>query len=216
MRPPWRHRCVCRFNGAYRPDPVADWHLFARGRGQSPAIPAGRWEECLKHRDGVHPEVDGPRWQRSPDKTGGSSSRGCIGDGRPICSATRRPGTTPLVAAVTTGAVVAAGQVHAFIHGEGSGRRAACDYVRGGAGRGEMERRFPGYWCRGRTEETQPVSGRKAVALAENNRRRGPASVPGATARTAVIGGAEFVRLRRQRAHVAHVGRTAAGPAGQP
>ncbi|MCB0924632.1 MAG: siderophore-interacting protein [Mycobacterium sp.] len=155
-------------NGAYRPDPVADWHLFAGDEAGLPAI--SRALEVLPA-DAVGMafiEVDGPDDEISLTKPEGVEltwvHRGRRAD---LLGDARAGDNAPLVAAVT-GARWLPGQVHAFIHGEAQAvMHNLRPYVRGERGVEAKWASISGYWCRGRTEETFR-QWKKALALAES------------------------------------------------
>jgi NADPH-dependent ferric siderophore reductase len=143
-------------NGAYAPDPAADWHLLAGDEAAVPAISAAL-EALPDNAIGkVFIEVGGPDDEIPLKKPDGVEVRWIHRGGRADLVPEDRAGDhAPLIAAVKDVDWLP-GQVQVFIHGEAQAvMHNLRPYIR-------KERRvdakwansISGYWRRGRTEET--------------------------------------------------------------
>jgi NADPH-dependent ferric siderophore reductase len=143
-------------NGAYAPDPAADWHLLAGDEAAVPAISAAL-EALPDNAIGkVFIEVGGPDDEIPLKKPEGVEVRWIYRGGRADLVPEDRAGDrAPLIAAVKD-ADWLPGQVQVFIHGEAQTvmhnlRR----YIRKERGvDAKWANSISGYWRRGRTEET--------------------------------------------------------------
>ncbi|MGV0626559.1 siderophore-interacting protein [Mycolicibacter minnesotensis] len=142
-------------NGAYAPDPGADWHLLAGDESALPAIAAAL--EALP--DGavgkVFLEVAGPQDEIALTVPDGVEVHWLHRGGRADLVGQEQAGdNAPLVKAVTTAAWLP-GQVQVFIHGEAQAvMHNLRPYVRKERGVDAAWASISGYWRRGRTEET--------------------------------------------------------------
>lgn len=142
-------------NGAYAPDPAADWHLLAGDESALPAIAAAL--EALPP-DAVGKafiEVAGPDDEIALTAPQGVQLNWLHRGGRADLVGQDRAGdNAPLVEAVTT-TLWLPGQVQVFIHGEAQAvMHNLRPYIRRER---EVEAKWTsisGYWRRGRTEET--------------------------------------------------------------
>ena len=143
-------------NGAYAPDPTADWHLLAGDEAALPAISAAL-EALPDNAIGkVFVEVAGPEDEIELSAPGGVEVTWIYRGGRADLIADDRAGDhAPLVAAVKEAAWLP-GQVQVFIHGEAQAvMHNLRPYIRKDRGVGvEWAGSISGYWRRGRTEET--------------------------------------------------------------
>jgi NADPH-dependent ferric siderophore reductase len=143
-------------NGAYAPDPAADWHLFAGDEAAVPAIGAAL-EALPDNAIGkVFIEVAGPEDEIPLNAPEGVEVRWIYRGGRADLVPEDVAGdNAPLISAVKE-ADWLPGQVHVFIHGEAQTvmhnlRR----YIRKERGvDAKWAASISGYWRRGRTEET--------------------------------------------------------------
>lgn len=142
-------------NGAYAPDPAADWHLLAGDESALPAISAAL-EALPDNAVGrVFIEVAGPEHEIALRVPAGMQLNWVYRGGRADLVGNDRAGDhAPLVAAVTT-ALWLPGQVQVFIHGEAQAvMHNLRPYIRKDRGVGAKWASISGYWRRGRTEET--------------------------------------------------------------
>jgi len=143
-------------NGAYAPDPAADWHLLAGDEAAVPAIGAAL-EALPDNAIGkVFIEVGGPDDEIPLKKPDGVEVRWIYRGGRADLAPEDRAGDhAPLIAAVK-GADWLPGQVQIFIHGEAQAvMHNLRPYIRKERGvDAKWAGSISGYWRRGRTEET--------------------------------------------------------------
>ncbi|ULL10211.1 NADPH-dependent ferric siderophore reductase [Mycobacterium liflandii] len=143
-------------NGAYKPDPEADWHLLAGDESALPAIAAALEELPADAVGKAFIEVAGPDDEielRAPESVQINwVYRGGRAD---LVSADRAGDHAPLIEAVKT-ALWLPGQVHVFIHGEAQAvMHNLRPYIRKERGvDAKWASSISGYWRRGRTEET--------------------------------------------------------------
>jgi NADPH-dependent ferric siderophore reductase len=143
-------------NGAYAPDPAADWHLLAGDEAAVPAISAAL-EALPDNAIGkVFIEVGGPDDEIPLKKPDGVEVRWIHRGGRADLVPEDRAGDhAPLIAAVKD-ADWLPGQVQVFIHGEAQAvMHNLRPYIRKERGvDAKWANSISGYWRRGRTEET--------------------------------------------------------------
>jgi len=143
-------------NGAYAPDPAADWHLFAGDEAAVPAI-AVALEALPDNAIGqVFVEVAGPEDEIALRAPEGVAVRWIYRGGRADLVPEDVAGdNAPLVAAVKE-ATWLPGQVQVFIHGEAQTvMHNLRPYIRKARGvDAKWAASISGYWRRGRTEET--------------------------------------------------------------
>lgn len=143
-------------NGAYAPDPAADWHLFAGDEAAVPAISAAL--EALPHNaiGQVFLEVAGPEDEVALSAPPGVEVRWIYRGGRADLVPEEVAGDhAPLIAAVKEASWLP-GQVQVFIHGEAQTvMHNLRPYIRKERGvDAKWAASISGYWRRGRTEET--------------------------------------------------------------
>jgi NADPH-dependent ferric siderophore reductase len=143
-------------NGAYAPDPAADWHLLAGDEAAVPAISAAL-EALPDNAIGkVFIEVGGADDEIPLKKPDGVEVRWIYRGGRADLVPEDRAGDhAPLIAAVKD-ADWLPGQVQVFIHGEAQAvMHNLRPYIRKERGvDAKWANSISGYWRRGRTEET--------------------------------------------------------------
>jgi NADPH-dependent ferric siderophore reductase len=143
-------------NGAYAPDPAADWHLLAGDEAAVPAISVAL-EALPDNAIGkVFIEVGGPDDEIPLKKPDGVEVRWIHRGGRADLVPEDRAGDhAPLIAAVKD-ADWLPGQVQVFIHGEAQAvMHNLRPYIRKERGvDAKWANSISGYWRRGRTEET--------------------------------------------------------------
>jgi NADPH-dependent ferric siderophore reductase len=143
-------------NGAYAPDPAADWHLFAGDEAAVPAISAAL-ESLPDNAIGqVFLEVAGPEDEIALTAPPGVEVRWIYRGGRAdLVSEGVAGDNAPLIAAVKE-ATWLSGQVQVFIHGEAQTvMHNLRPYIRKERGvDAKWAASISGYWRRGRTEET--------------------------------------------------------------
>jgi NADPH-dependent ferric siderophore reductase len=143
-------------NGAYSPDPAADWHLFAGDEAAVPAI--GTALEALPDNaiGQVFIEVAGPEDEIALTAPVGVEVRWIYRGGRADLAPEDQAGdNAPLIEAVKKAAWLP-GQVQVFIHGEAQAvMHNLRPYIRKERGvDAKWAASISGYWRRGRTEET--------------------------------------------------------------
>jgi NADPH-dependent ferric siderophore reductase len=147
---------VTSANGAYSPDPAADWHLFAGDEAAVPAI-AAALEALPDNAIGqVFIEVAGPEDEVALKAPAGVEVRWIYRGGRADLVLEDVAGdNAPLIAAVKEAAWLP-GQVQVFIHGEAQAvMHNLRPYIRNERGiDAKWAASISGYWRRGRTEET--------------------------------------------------------------
>jgi NADPH-dependent ferric siderophore reductase len=147
---------VTSANGAYSPDPAADWHLFAGDEAAVPAIAAALEalpDNAIGH---VFIEVAGPEDKIALAAPAGVDVRWVYRGGRADLVLEDVAGdNAPLIAAVKEAAWLP-GQVQVFIHGEAQAvMHNLRPYIRKERGvDAKWAASISGYWRRGRTEET--------------------------------------------------------------
>lgn len=131
--------------GAYRPDPVADWHLLVGDESALPAVaaaleqvPAGRPVLAVLEVDAPGDEVD-------------LVSPGDLETTFVYRSAT--PGRDGVLAAAVEKLNFPAGTVHAFVHGEAVATRAIRTHLLAERGVDRATLSVSPYWRRGDTDE---------------------------------------------------------------
>jgi NADPH-dependent ferric siderophore reductase len=143
-------------NGAYAPDPAADWHLFAGDEAAIPAISTAL-EALPDNAIGqVFIEVAGPEDEIALKAPDGVEVRWIYRGGRADLVLEDAAGdNAPLIAAVKE-ADWLPGQVQVFIHGEAQAvMHNLRPYIRKERGvDAKWASSISGYWRRGRTEET--------------------------------------------------------------
>lgn len=143
-------------NGAYSPDPAADWHLFAGDEAAIPAISTAL-EALPDNAIGqVFIEVAGPEDEIALKAPDGVEIRWIYRGGRADLVLEDAAGdNAPLIAAVKE-ADWLPGQVQVFIHGEAQAvMHNLRPYIRKERGvDAKWAASISGYWRRGRTEET--------------------------------------------------------------
>ncbi len=143
-------------NGAYAPDPAADWHLLAGDEAAVPAIGAAL-EALPDNAIGqVFIEVAGPEDEVELKAPAGVEVRWIYRGGRADLVPEDVAGdNAPLIAAVKEAAWLP-GQVQVFIHGEAQTvMHNLRPYIRKDRGvDARWAASISGYWRRGRTEET--------------------------------------------------------------
>jgi NADPH-dependent ferric siderophore reductase len=153
---PGRTAYVTSANGAYAPDPAADWHLLAGDEAAVPAIGAAL-EALPDNAVGkVFIEVAGPEDEIALSAPDGVEVRWIYRGGRADLVSEESAGdNAPLIAAVKEAAWLP-GQVQVFIHGEAQAvMHNLRPYIRKERGvEAKWAASISGYWRRGRTEET--------------------------------------------------------------
>jgi NADPH-dependent ferric siderophore reductase len=143
-------------NGAYSPDPAADWHLFAGDEAAVPAI-AAALEALPDNAIGkVFIEVAGPEDEIALSAPPGVEVAWIYRGGRADLVTEDKAGDhAPLIAAVKEAAWLP-GQAQVFIHGEAQAvMHNLRPYIRKERGvDAKWASSISGYWRRGRTEET--------------------------------------------------------------
>ncbi|ORV39798.1 hypothetical protein AWC02_20240 [Mycolicibacter engbaekii] len=142
-------------NGAYAPDPSADWHLLAGDESALPAIAAALEALPAGAVGKAFIEVAGPEDEIALDAPEGVElfwlHRGARAD---LVGQERAGDNDPLIEAVTTAAWLP-GRVQVFIHGEAQAvMHNLRPYIRKERGVDAKWASISGYWRRGRTEET--------------------------------------------------------------
>jgi NADPH-dependent ferric siderophore reductase len=147
---------VTNANGAYAPDPAADWHLLAGDEAAVPAIGAAL-ESLPDNAIGqVFIEVAGPEDEVALKAPAGVDVRWIYRGGRADLVPEDLAGdNAPLITAVKE-APWLPGQVQVFIHGEAQTvMHNLRPYIRKERGvDAKWAASISGYWRRGRTEET--------------------------------------------------------------
>jgi NADPH-dependent ferric siderophore reductase len=142
-------------SGAYSPDPLADWHLFA---GDEAGLPAISTALAALNPDAVGQafiEVSGPDDELLLDAPAGIDIHWIHRGGRAdLVSEDNAGDRAPLIAAVRD-ADWLPGQVQVFMHGEAQAiMHNLRPYIRKERGVDAKWASISGYWRRGRTEET--------------------------------------------------------------
>lgn len=142
-------------NGAYAPDPAADWHLMAGDESALPAIGAALEALPADAVGKVFIEVAGPENEIALAGPEGMELNWIHRGGRADLVGQERAGDhAPLIAEVTS-AQWLPGQVQVFIHGEAQAvMHNLRPYIRKERGVSAKWASISGYWRRGRTEET--------------------------------------------------------------
>lgn len=142
-------------NGAYSPDPAADWHLLAGDESGLPAISAALEAMAPDAVGFVFVEVSGPDDEIELVAPEGVQIRWLYRGGRADLVPEERAGDqAPLIEAVKE-VLWRPGQVQVFIHGEAQAvMHNLRSYIRKERGVEAKWASISGYWRRGRTEET--------------------------------------------------------------
>ncbi len=143
-------------NGAYSPDPDADWHLFAGDEAAIPAISVALESLPADAVGQVFIEVAGPEHEVAVTAPDGVTVTWVYRGGRADTVPENQAGdNAPLIAAVKS-AQWLPGQVQVFIHGEAQAVMLNLrPYIRKERGvDAKWASSISGYWRRGRTEET--------------------------------------------------------------
>ncbi|ORW89586.1 siderophore-interacting protein [Mycolicibacter terrae] len=142
-------------NGAYAPDPAADWHLLAGDESALPAIAAALEALPADAVGKAFIEVAGPEDEIELTAPQGVQLNWLHRGGRADLVGQDRAGdNAPLIEAVTT-TLWLPGQVQVFIHGEAQAvMHNLRPYIRKERGVDAKWASISGYWRRGRTEET--------------------------------------------------------------
>lgn len=132
-------------NGAYGPDPTADWHLLA---GDEAAIPAIRQSLAALPADAqgyVVLQVDGPSYEQEV----------AMPDGVALTWLHRSEAAHPGLSDAVRALPWLDGRVHAFVHGEAHAvMHEIRPYLLSERGVPRADVSISGYWRQGRTEET--------------------------------------------------------------
>jgi NADPH-dependent ferric siderophore reductase len=159
-------------NGAYAPDPAADWHLLAGDESALPAISAALEALPADAVGKAFIEVAGPDDEFTLTAPEGVQLNWLHRGGRADLVGQDRAGdNAPLVEAVTT-TLWLPGQVQVFIHGEAQAvMHNLRPYIRKERGVEAKWASISGYWRRGRTEETfrqwkKELAGKEAAEAA--------------------------------------------------
>jgi NADPH-dependent ferric siderophore reductase len=143
-------------NGAYAPDPAADWHLLAGDEAAVPAIGAALEALPDNAMGKAFIEVGGPDDEIPLTAPAGVEVNWIYRGGRADLVPEDQAGdNAPLIAAVKEAAWLP-GQVQVFIHGEAQAvMHNLRPYIRKERGvDAKWAASISGYWRRGRTEET--------------------------------------------------------------
>ncbi|MDR3663529.1 MAG: siderophore-interacting protein [Mycobacterium sp.] len=142
-------------NGAYAPDPAADWHLLAADEAGLPALSVALESLPSNAIGQAFIEVAGPDDELDLTAPAGVQIRWIHRGGRADLVPDAQAGdNAPLIAAVPA-AEWLPGQVQAFIHGEAQAvMHNLRPYLRKERGVDAKWTSVSGYWRRGRTEET--------------------------------------------------------------
>ncbi len=135
-------------DGAYAPDPDADWHLLVGDASALPAIAAAL--ERVPPGAVVHAlvEVDGPADEQPLTSPGRLDLRWCHRD----------PARPEQLVDALAALAFPDGRVHAFVHGESGLVRALRRHLVDGRGVPRERLSVSGYWRRGRAEQGVPAS----------------------------------------------------------
>ncbi len=132
-------------NGSWRPDPTADWYLFAGDEAALPAIAAGL-EVLPGHSTGhVFLEV-----AQASDAVELSAPAGVVVHW--VVRGEREAGSTRLLADAVSALDWPAGRVEAFVHGERGAMKALRDVLFTSRGLERSQVSLSGYWAHGRSE----------------------------------------------------------------
>lgn len=143
-------------NGAYAPDPAADWHLLVGDEAAIPAISTALEAMPTDAVGRVFIEVAGPDEEMALSAPEGVTLTWVHRGGRSdLVDDSRAGDRAPLIEAVTR-APWLSGQVQVFIHGEAQAvMHNLRPYIRKQRGvDAAWASSISGYWRRGRTEET--------------------------------------------------------------
>ncbi|MFJ3312752.1 siderophore-interacting protein [Micrococcus endophyticus] len=147
---PGEHVCFGGPGGNYRPDPAADWHLFAGDEAALPAIAAGLEDLATTAPDAVGTaliEVEGPEDEQPVTAPAGVEVRWLHRGAEFTPQSTRW-------AAALRDEPWREGRVHAFVHGEREQVKAARAYLADERGVDRRDLSVSAYWAFGRAEET--------------------------------------------------------------
>jgi len=144
--------------GAYRPDPEADWHLFAGDESAIPAI-AAAFEVLPADAVGLaFIEIGG---KDDVLELPAPSGVQIIWVGR----GERGEGTPSLLASAVTSYPWPTGRVQVFAHGERESMKALRDVFLGQRGLDRKQLSLSGYWAAGRTEDRFQAEKREPIGV---------------------------------------------------
>lgn len=144
--------------GAYRPDPTADWHLFAGDESAIPAI-AAALEALPADANGLaFLEIGGRDDLVDLDHPVGVQ---LIWVGR----AARDASTSALLATAVSGHPWPAGRVQVFAHGERESMKALREVFLTQRGLDRSQLSLSGYWAYGRTEDRFQAEKREPIGV---------------------------------------------------
>ncbi len=144
--------------GAYRPDPTADWHLFAGDESAIPAIAAALEALPAEAKGLAFLEIGGRDDLVELDHPAGVQ---LIWVGR----AARDESTAALLATAITGHPWPDGRVQVFAHGERESMKALREVFLTQRGLDRSQLSLSGYWAYGRTEDRFQAEKREPIGV---------------------------------------------------
>jgi NADPH-dependent ferric siderophore reductase len=144
--------------GAYRPDPSADWHLFAGDESAVPAIAAALEVLPAEATGLAFIEIGGRDDLIELDRPAGVQ---LIWVGR----AARDESTASLLATAIAGHPWPAGRVQVFAHGERESMKALRELFLTQRGLDRSQLSLSGYWAYGRTEDRFQAEKREPIGV---------------------------------------------------
>ncbi|WP_086473187.1 siderophore-interacting protein [Plantibacter elymi (nom. nud.)] len=144
--------------GAYRPDPTADWHLFAGDESAIPAIAAALEALPADAKGLAFLEIGGRDDLVDLDHPSGVQ---LIWVGR----AARDESTAALLATAITGHPWPDGRVQVFAHGERESMKALREVFLTQRGLDRSQLSLSGYWAYGRTEDRFQAEKREPIGV---------------------------------------------------
>ena len=144
--------------GAYRPDPTADWHLFAGDESAIPAIGAALEALPAEAKGLAFLEIGGRDDLVELDHPAGVQ---LIWVGR----AARDESTAALLATAITGHPWPDGRVQVFAHGERESMKALREVFLTQRGLDRSQLSLSGYWAYGRTEDRFQAEKREPIGV---------------------------------------------------
>jgi NADPH-dependent ferric siderophore reductase len=144
--------------GAYRPDPTADWHLFAGDESAIPAIAAALEALPADAKGLAFLEIGGRDDLVDLDHPAGVQ---LIWVGR----AARDESTAALLATAITGHPWPDGRVQVFAHGERESMKALREVFLTQRGLDRSQLSLSGYWAYGRTEDRFQAEKREPIGV---------------------------------------------------
>ncbi|MBF4513227.1 siderophore-interacting protein [Plantibacter sp. VKM Ac-2885] len=144
--------------GAYRPDPTADWHLFAGDESAIPAIAAALEALPADAKGLAFLEIGGRDDLVELDHPAGVQ---LIWVGR----AARDESTAALLATAITGHPWPDGRVQVFAHGERESMKALREVFLTQRGLDRSQLSLSGYWAYGRTEDRFQAEKREPIGV---------------------------------------------------